>query len=381
MLKELESHLYLYNFAPLLQLWAGICLLFFYEKLLLSNNPFEQSKQKCVRKIYDAYGRIRWMAMTRYQSYFMNTETDEMDIPSQLQPLADPNFDRNSNKKLDKYWMRFRRYIYNTAIVSFFYAIIVMCVAATEKYDYLVVNNFHKVLLVTNCMVVLHFFIISVTYKSKFSQCLFTHICFLLSMLIYIHIHMQLRDFVYLKYGLKPWCNIENGPVVICTLISCMAGMLFIIGNIFLSRIHTFVKSHSVDRINGKFAHMLQLPASWNTFRRHHPLVFLRVINKISKDIKRLDKDEGGMKILANRVVSFILLFAFCNDSDDKNKNNSFGSFHNNVYKMIDKMTVKKMKESLDVLSKTYYRFVDKNQSQDGEAEAKRADPRNGTTD
>ena len=112
----------------------------------------------------------------------------------------------------------------------------------------------------------------------------------------------------------------------------------------------------------------------------------MRIINKISKDIKRLDKDEGRVKILANRVVSFTLLFVFCNDSVDEDinmgtKNKSFGSFHNNVYKMIDMMTVKKMRESMAVLSKTYYRFVDKDQTQYGEAEAKRDKPQNGTKD
>ena len=244
MLTETESHLYLYNFAPILQLWAGICLLFFYEKLLLANNPFEKSKQKCVKKIYDAYGRIRRMAMTRFQSYFIDSETDEIKIPPQLQPLKNPN----SDKKLDKYWMGFRRYVYNTAIVSFFYAVIVMCVAAAEKYDYLVVNNYYKVLLVTNSMVVLHFLIISITYKSRFSQCVWTHVCFLLSVFAYIHIHMWLRNYVYMEYDIKPWCSIGNGTVVIWTLASCLIGMIFILVNISLARIHTWIKSRAANR-------------------------------------------------------------------------------------------------------------------------------------
>ena len=371
MLTETESHLYLYNFAPILQLWAGICLLFFYEKLLLANNPFEKSKQKCVKKIYDAYGRIRRMAMTRFQSYFIDSETDEIKIPPQLQPLKNPN----SDKKLDKYWMGFRRYVYNTAIVSFFYAVIVMCVAAAEKYDYLVVNNYYKVLLITNSMVVLHFLIISITYKSRFSQCVWTHVCFLLSVFAYIHIHMWLRNYVYMEYDIKPWCSIGNGTVVIWTLASCLIGMIFILVNISLARIHTWIKSRAANRIDRKFTHMLELPVSWETFKRYHPLVFLSVINKISKNINRLNADEGSMKILANRIISFVLLLVFCNDSEDDvskkgTKNKSFGSYHNSIYKMTDKITVNKMIESMEILRKTYYRFVEIEQVETEETEA-----------
>lgn len=365
MLTDLEPHLYLYNFAPLLQLWAGICLLFFYEKLLLANNPFEQSKQKCVKKIYDAYGRMRRMAMTRFQSYYMDSTTEQMTLPLQLQQLKDSN----SDKKLDKYWMKFRRYIYNTAIVSFFYAIIVMCVAAAEKYNYLVINNYYKVLVVTNSMVVLHFLIISVTYKSRFSQCIWTHVCFIFSVFLYIHFHMQLRDFVYLKFNISPWCNIGSGKVVIWTLASCLTGMIFILINISLARIHTWIKSRLADRIDRKFAHMLELPTSWKTLRRFHLFVFLGIINRISKNIKRLNANEGNMKIFANRIISFILLLAFCNDSEDdvnkkSTKNKSFGSYHNRIYKITDRMTVKKMKKSMDILYKTYYRFVDIEQAE-----------------
>lgn len=300
------------------------------------------------------------MAMTRFQSYFIDSETDDMNLPSQLLPMRDPN----SDKKLDKYWMRFRRYIYNTAIVSFFYAIIVMCVAAAEKYDYLVINNYYKVLVFTNTMVVIHFFFISITYKSRFSQCIWTHVCFLFSMFIYIHLHMRLRNFVYMKFDISPWCSVGRETVVIWTIASCLIGMIFILVNISFARIHTWIKSRAADRIDRKFTHMLELPASWETFKRYHPFVFLSVINKISKEIKRLDNDEGNIKLFLNRIISFILLFVFCNDSEDDGSNmgvkkKSFGSYHNRIYKITDRMTAKKMKKSMDILYKTYYRFVD----------------------
>lgn len=45
--------LYLQGFAPLIQLWAGICLLFFYESLL-DKSPFS-SLCKEIRQLYQDF--------------------------------------------------------------------------------------------------------------------------------------------------------------------------------------------------------------------------------------------------------------------------------------------------------------------------------------
>lgn len=359
MLTESETHLYLSNFVPLIQIWAGICLLFFYEKLLLSNNPLEKSRQKCVEKIYEAYNLMRRRAIGKYQSYFINNDTGDMEIPQELpSPL-----NTNQERMPDKYWLRFRKYIYNTAIVSFFYAIIVMFIAGVERYDYLVNNNFYKVLLITNSMLILHFIIASITYKRNFSQRILPHVCFLLSVMIYIHIHMQLRDIVYTKLGVSPWCSVGNGPVVIFTLASCLSGLALIIVNILFARFHTWQEEYAVNKLDKRFARLQLLPVSWKAFRKYHPFVFLSIINKISKNISKLNNNEGRTKIFVNRIIAFVLLLVFCNDSADDSgnenmRNQNFGSFHNSVYKLIDKMTIREMRSSMDNLRKAYYRFV-----------------------
>lgn len=42
----MQQALPLSDFAPLIQLWAGICLLFYYEKEILNESPLEKFQQK-----------------------------------------------------------------------------------------------------------------------------------------------------------------------------------------------------------------------------------------------------------------------------------------------------------------------------------------------
>ena len=340
----METSLSLYNFAPLIQLWAGICLLFFYEKLL-ENNPFERSKSICVGKIRDAYGKIRKKAIGRFQSYFINKDTGDLEVPPQL-PGWEPDF------KKDQYWLTFRKYIYNTAIISFFYSIIILICIGAEKMQYLADNNYYKVFIITNTAVWLYFFVFSLVYKKECSQKLLPHALFILTIILYLHLHLPFRECLHKVWGEHIILSWPQKYVTIYTLVTCLSGMLCVIGNITLARLDTWKKERYVHQIDEKSSSLMSLPLTWEILRKNHPFIFIRIMNRISKKISYNNK-ESMIKIRANRIVTFILLF-FLYDSRDDDSN----LFHDNIYNICDAYTAQEMQKAMNKLKKTYNGFV-----------------------
>lgn len=346
-----NSVLFLFDYAPLIQLWAGICLLFFYEKLLLENNPFEKSKSICIGKIRETHERLRRMAIGRFQSYFINNETDDLEVPPSL-PLREIDF------KKDEYWKTFRKYIYNTAIISFFYAVIILLYAGAEKMPYLIEQNFYKVFIVINTAVIIYFLAFSLVYKRRFAKKLWIHVLFLIGIIIYIHFHLTFRNFLHTIWNDVEFLSWSRKAVTIYTLVTCLSGMLSIVGNIYLARIDTWQKKLTADRIGENSSQLMSLPLTWGKIRKKHSFIFFRIMNKISKEISR-NENESWLKYCANRLLTLMLLLVFLRDSKAMdNEKERFGNYRNNIYESCDSYTAEMLEKAMTRLRKAYHGFV-----------------------
>ena len=97
------------GFAPLIQLWAGICLLMFYEKFL-EETPFLKIIKK-ISKVSEKFGM-------NFQSIIKQKGVEKLE-------------DIYKND-----WKCVHKTIKNMAFVSFTYAVILLCFIGIEGIDY-----------------------------------------------------------------------------------------------------------------------------------------------------------------------------------------------------------------------------------------------------
>ena len=99
----------LVNFAPLIQLWAGICLLFFYEPIL-KNFPLSKLHEEKQNLIVSFLGK--------YQAY-----------------LDDEKL-MKGYKMLEDKWDIFYQTIKNLASLNFYFSLVVLAYIGIESHNY-----------------------------------------------------------------------------------------------------------------------------------------------------------------------------------------------------------------------------------------------------
>lgn len=136
---------FLYYFTPLIQIWAGICLLFFYQKLL-ENSPLNSHIKKVNDKCEDIIQKI----VKKYQIKFCGK--------------------RRNLSLIFTNWNEFVPRIKNMAALTFFYSLFILFV--------LCLGNFHKenggnivsVYLITTSLVVAIYLLICSSFNIKIGK-------------------------------------------------------------------------------------------------------------------------------------------------------------------------------------------------------------------
>lgn len=337
-----EKELYLYNFAPLIQLWAGICLLFFYEKLFRENNPFEKWKKSCAGKVVQIHNVIRQKAATRYQSFFIGKDIPEKLKEETLGGIEDP------------YWLIFRKYIYNTAILSFFYAIIVLIYIGVEKYKFLIDFQYYTVLLVLNTAIIFYFIVLTVFYRKERMQKLINHAVFLLFLVLYLHLHRHLMSFLAELNVIGRW-QISQTWTTIYTIAACLSGMICVLLNVVLVKIDLWSKNRDAKNLEDKFDRLTTFPFEWGSYKKRHPVISYKIICGVAAKVAQ---DSSGNCVLRfiNRALTFFFM-AIASDLWNGGKHDLANSENKTIFDMFEDIVAKEMLSAMNHLNDVHNRL------------------------
>ena len=193
------DNIYLSGFAPLIQLWAGICLLFFYEGLL-KESPLDAYRKE-TKNLYDNF-------MTKYQDYI---DTDKM-----------PQCDYYLGTK----WEDFLPTIKNMAALSFFYSILVLAYIGIE-HNPLYTDRF-MALQITNVAILLYMLLSIFRTHWKIFHTYITPIIFFSAILIYFHFFPALNEWFVNSvfcFG-ESW---SRSVITVTTIFTCVIGLFLIL--------------------------------------------------------------------------------------------------------------------------------------------------------
>ncbi len=218
-----KNILYLQGFAPLIQLWAGICLLFFYESLL-EKSPFS-SLCKEIRQLYQDF-------INQYNGLIPETVI-------------------SADEYVKDHWSRnFVPTIKCMASMCFFYSAFILAFIGIEG------NNnyggaYYCALQVMNTIVWLYLIGAIIFYKVKIFHGFMSSIIMSAILLLYFHFHFAINNSCtdFICFG-----NVWNkSDITIYTVFTCIGGVLLICGRLFVSWFILQCQERSVRSINKKF--------------------------------------------------------------------------------------------------------------------------------
>ena len=222
-LDNTEAVLYLQGFAPLIQLWAGICLLFFYESLL-NKSPFAKLCDD-IRGLYDNF-------KNKYNGL----------IPQNTISVDEYAKDHWSSNTLPT--------IKCIASTCFFYSVFILAftgIEGCESYG----GNYYCALQVTNSIILSYLLVAIIFYKKKIFHGFTPSIILTIIILTYFHLHFPINKFVTSYFSLgKIW---DESSITIYTVFTCISGILLVCLRIFISWLILQLQKRSLRDIDKKF--------------------------------------------------------------------------------------------------------------------------------
>lgn len=214
------NEIVLINFAPLIQLWAGICLLFFYEPLL-KKFPLTQLQEEKQALIRDFLGK--------YQAYLTNEQLER------------------GYKMLESKWDVFYKTIKNLAALNFYYAIVILAYIGIE--NHFIYGNYYEALQILNSCIILYTLLAWICYKTIFFVKYINAITFTILLLIVLHYYLPINDFFKTNVG-----TIGNffskSETSIFTLFTCIIGLVVTIIQVLIHSIQIFYTKNKIKKID-----------------------------------------------------------------------------------------------------------------------------------
>lgn len=218
-----DSILYLQGFAPLIQLWAGICLLFFYESLL-NKSPFTA--------LCDDIHNLYKIFINQYNGLI-------------------PDETISFNEYIKDYWNHDLVPTINcTASTCFFYSVFILAFIGIEECaDY--GGNYYCALQITNSFIWI--FLIGATLFNKYRlfHGFVPSIVLIIVILIYFHFHFQINGFClkYISFG-EAW---SHSTITIYTVFTCISGIILVCFLLSVSWLALRLRRWSLRKVNKEF--------------------------------------------------------------------------------------------------------------------------------
>ena len=219
--------IHLTNFAPLIQLWAGICLLFFYENFVIKS-PLASA----VKALADQYDKF----LFRYMIYFNDN-------------------DWNTDFSKDK-WENFMPVIKNLAALSFLYSVFILAYIGIEPNSEFCRNN-HCALEVMNFAILIFMLIdIMMNGVTKFHTYWVPTIEILL-IILYFHNHIVINTWL-IEHGVYIGEYMTNNEITVFTIFTSISGIFFIFLEIPIMYVGILRKRFSIWLTDRKYKKIIR---------------------------------------------------------------------------------------------------------------------------
>lgn len=218
MTPQLDNNpLLLQGFAPLIQLWAGICLLFFYESLL-TVSPFSKLRDS-VRNLYKNF-------LNQYNGLL---PTDAIDANEYVKDLWSGNFVPT---------------IKCVASICFFYSAFILAYIGIEP----TTLSYVGALPIMNTLVIAYVILAMLLYKKPIFHGFTTSVIFAAFILLYFHFHQSINGF-FVNHNVVLGEQLSISNTTIYTLFTCIIGIIVVCGRMALSWAILRLQRRSVSKI------------------------------------------------------------------------------------------------------------------------------------
>ncbi len=210
------------NFAPLIQLWAGFCLLFFYETLF-KRSPLAHLVEG-LKKLYEEF-------QMDYINFIPKNEILDLDRYAQ-----------------DNWEEHILPTIKNLASLTFFYSVFILAFIGIENVRGLG-DIYVCALQPINFTILLYCILAVIFLKSKIFHTYWTPIIGIFAIILYIHCFKYIDSF-FLRKGWGLGSYWEQSSISIFTLFTLFAGLAVILIRLWMVWVKLYFKRKALERLN-----------------------------------------------------------------------------------------------------------------------------------
>lgn len=269
-----ETELYLAGFAPLIQLWAGICLLFFYEGLL-EKSPFAAYRD-------------------RIKSLYSNFTMKYLDFLSNKLPEGE--------EYIGIKWENFLPTIKNIAALSFLYSAFILAFIGIENHP--PCKHLYCALQIMNICVCIYLTLSIIFIKSKLFHKYITSICIFVLLLVYFHFHTFINSIFIKNIGCLGTYFSQSG-ITVFTVFTCIGGILLILGRLSWDFLILKKREKSIKKIDKSFEYLTKVYMGQDKLSNLPRKIKKKIQKKILKQIS--EKNEVTKENLNKYITDEIL--------------------------------------------------------------------------
>lgn len=239
------------GFAPLIQIWAGICLLFFYESIL-EKSPLDKHIQR-LGNLYDAF-------FNKYQGELGVEDRPEHDVTD---------------------WKNFLPAIKNMAALSFFFSVFLLCFVGIES----AYSDWYHALPIMDCAIVFYLVACMIFSGLGLFHSYYTPMFYTGVLILYFHCHVDVN--VYLaEHGI--WNGSSWSPTKVTTysLFTCISGLSVILIRLIYDYFYIKYKSGAIQNLNVNFDMMWEVKMGRKKFSDLSEELQQKMTNKAGKEFK-----------------------------------------------------------------------------------------------
>lgn len=222
-----EELVELSSFAPLIQIWAGICLLFFYE-ILLKKFPLEKTKGQ-TKNLFDEF-------TSHYQGY--------------IEPEKMPQFESFQGTKWET---NFLPTIRNMAALSFFFSVFILACIGIENTS--MYETRLPAIQIINIAVWIYMLVAILFTGLKIFHTYWTCVIYSLLLVIFYHLFPDINE----RMLSKAWIigeTLSESKITVMTLFTCASPLPLILLHLFYDWLIFRKRRRNLKEINENFALM-----------------------------------------------------------------------------------------------------------------------------
>ena len=226
-----EELVELSGFAPLIQIWAGICLLFFYEILLLKNFPLEKTKRQ-TKALFDEF-------TANYQGY--------------IEPKKMPQFESFQGTKWET---NFLPTIRNMAALSFFFSVFILACIGIENTS---MYEMRLPAIQVISIAVWVYMLVAILFTGfKIFHTYWTCVIYSLLLVVFYHLFPDVNGWLVSKEWIigEP---LSETKITVMTLFTCASPLPLILLHLFYDWLIFRKRRKNLKVINENFALMTQV--------------------------------------------------------------------------------------------------------------------------